>query len=129
MKLIKIITVFIFLSLISSVCFAQSCDLRINDEDNTSGAYYSGYIVLYDCTGSPWSPLSYEPFTNEYYSSSGVSVNIPLNYQVAPDVAKLKFYVYAINTSTSRDGTAWSADFFDSYDYYNNHPDVSLTIE
>lgn len=128
MKTIKIILAFFSLSLISSGILAQSCDLRITDEDNTSGAYYSGYIQLWDLTGTP-TQLSNEVFTNVYYSSSGTTVNIDLDYQVAPDIAKLKFYVYAINTSTLRDGIAWSANFFDSYDYYYNHPDVSLDIE
>ena len=125
--LINISVLFAFILLGSGV-YSQSCDLRIIDSDNTSGASYSGYIELWDYSGTP-TQLSHENFYNKYYSSSGATVNIALTYQVAPDIASLKFIVHAVNQSTSKSGDASSPNYFDSDDYYNNHPDVSLSIQ
>ena len=128
MKTIQKILGIIFLLLFGSGVFAQSCDLRITDNDNTSGAYYSGYIQLWDYSSTPATQLSNEPFY-EYYPTSGATVNISLSYQVDPDIARLKFHVHAVNVSTSKSGDAQSAQYFDSGDYNNNHPDVALSIQ
>ena len=128
MKTLKNISVLFAFLLLSSGVFAQECTLKITDENNTDGAYYSGWVELWDLTGTP-DQLSHENFTSEYFSISGATALIYLTYQVAPDIERLKFYAVAQNTSTSKYGDGWSASYFDSYDYNNNKPPVTVNIQ
>jgi len=112
----------------SSGVFSQSCDLTINDEDNIDGAYYNLVVELWNCLSIPYIQLNTEYKQNVYFLYSGYTVPVPLDYQVGPDYAKLKFHIKATNTSTSRYGWGWSQQTFDSYDYYNNSPPVTVNI-
>jgi len=112
----------------SSGVFSQSCDLTINDDDNIDGAYYNLVVELWDCTSTPNIKLNTEYKQNVFFLLSGQMVQVQLDYQVGPDYAKLKFHIKATNTSTSRYGWGWSQQTFDSYDYYNNSPPVTVNI-
>ncbi|MFH1937135.1 MAG: hypothetical protein ABIK52_06200 [Bacteroidota bacterium] len=128
MKTIKKLSVLFALLLLGSGAFAQDCYLTIYDKSNTNGAYYDLTIELWNYT-SPFNPvLLNTEYQSCYIISSGGSASVQLDYQVEPDIAKLKFHIYAENQSTSQGAWGWSQQTFDSYDYYYNHPPVTVTI-
>jgi hypothetical protein len=126
--IIKISAIFAFMVLCSGA-MAQSCDLTIYDNDNTSGAYYDLAIQIWDYTVNPPVLLNTEPLYDVYIRQSGELTPVSLSWGLGPDYSSLKFYIYAQNTSTSKTGSGGSVQYFDSYDYYYNSPPVTLSIQ